>query len=87
MKHLLLILSFNLGLATVANAEGDHRSFFSGEFEQNPSYSDCVKAIKKGVVITTNQESGYRTFFYNDKLYTIIGRGVRLVCIASTKLK
>ena len=63
MKQLLLILLLTLGLATVANAEGDHRSIFRGDFEQNPSYSDCVKAIQKGVIITTNQKSGYRTFF------------------------
>ena len=85
MTKLLLILSFTLGLATLANA--DNRSIFRGEFEEKPSYSDCVKAIQKGVVITTNQEGGYRTFFYKDKLYTIIGRGTTLICKASTKLK
>jgi len=85
MKKPLLVLSFTLGLANVSNA--DTRSIFKGEFKDNPSYSECVKAIQKGVHITTNQKNGAHVFFYKDKICTIIGGSVNLVCLVGADLK
>ena len=85
MKKLLLVLSLTLGLAKIANA--DNKSIFKGEFKDNPSYSECVKAIQKGVHITTNPKNGAHVFFYKDKIYTIIGGYVNLVCLVGENLK
>ena len=85
MKQLLLILSLPLGLATVANASDF--STFTGKFKQNPSYSECVKAIEKGVIIKTNHPRGTTLFFYKDKIYTIGADPLTLVCYVGENLK
>ena len=85
MKKLLLILSFTLGLTTAATAS--EVSTFTGNWKLNPSYSECVKAIEKGVVITTNPKNGMHIFFYKDKIYTIGAEGTTLVCTIGENLK
>ena len=82
MKKLLLILGFTLLFGTTANANS---SIFKGKLDPNPSYSDCAKAIEKGVVISI-KDNGAHVFFYNDKIYTIRGGHALLVCIAREKL-
>ena len=78
MKKTLLVLSFTLGLANVSNA--DTKSIFKGEFKDNPSYSECVKAIENGVEVG-NRENSNRIFFYKDKLYTIAAGPFVFRCI------
>ena len=85
MKKLLLILSLTFGLTTVANASDF--STFTGKFKQNPSYSECVKAIEKGVIIKTNHTRGSTLFFYKDKIYTIGADSLTLVCYVGENLK
>ena len=82
MKHLTLTLSLILGLATSVSADA---SFFRGEIRMDPSYSECVKAIEKGVEVG-NRENSSRIFFYKDKLYTISASRHTLRCAVAENL-
>ena len=83
MRYLILTLSLLLGLATSVSA--DASSFFRGEIRADPSYSECVKAIEKGVEVG-NRENRSRIFFYKDKLYTISASRHTLRCAVAENL-
>ena len=79
MKQLILTLSLTLslilGLATSVSAS----SVFKGKYRSKPSYSECAKAIEKGVEVGSRENSN-RIFFYKDKLYTISASRYALRC-------
>ena len=78
MKTILAIIFMTF--ATQASSGGHSR--FEGERQPNPTYSECAKAMKKGVLVGVT-DKGYRVFFYNDHLYTITARHHIIVCFAA----
>ena len=76
MRYLILTLSLILGLATSVSATS---SVFKGKYRSKPSYSECAKAIEKGVEVGSRENSN-RIFFYKDKLYTISASRYALRC-------
>ena len=64
MKQLLLILGLSLGcIGTQASADF---KVFEGEYEDNPSLKECMKAAQKGNYIGRNNNLSYN---YNYRRY------------------
>jgi hypothetical protein len=80
LRAFVIILTLKTGTAASANS-----SVFKGTLKQNPEFSECVKAIEKGVVITI-RENGSHIFFYKNKLYTIRGGATVMVCMVGENL-
>jgi hypothetical protein len=78
---LLTIVATQFGTKASANI-----SIFQGTLKPSPKYSECVKAIEKGVVISI-KENGRHVFFYKDKLYSIGGNGATMVCMVGENFK
>ena len=76
MKKLLLILGLSLGfIGTQASAEF---KVFEGEYEDNPSFNECMKAAQKGNYIGRNGKTSY--IAYNNKIYLINADGPYMTC-------
>jgi len=58
------------------------QSSFKVKILDDPSYSECAKAIEKGVVVKID-ENGTHVFFYKDRLYTIMAGISYFECYAS----
>ena len=76
MKQLLLILGLSLGLVGT-HASADFK-VFEGEYEDNPSFKECMKAAQKGNYIGRNRDIS--SIAYNNKIYLINAEGHVMVC-------
>lgn len=85
MRTVLFVLLTFVATQFGTNASANS-SIFKGKLKQSPTYSECVKAIEKGVVITIRENGGH-IFFYKDKLYTIRGGPTAMVCIVGENFK
>jgi len=76
MKKLLLILGLSLGLVCT-QASADFK-VFEGEYEDNPSLKEYMKAAQKGNYIGRN--SNLSSIAYNNKIYLINADEHVMVC-------
>jgi len=73
MKRIL----FSLGLFLALVGSHAYAEIFYAE-PVNGTYSDCTKAIEKGVAILVDPEA--TIFYYKDRLYTIIPTPSTMEC-------
>ena len=64
MRTILAIIFMTLANQAIAS------STFVGEEKVNPSLSECSKVIENGTLVLIGKN--YRTYFYRDKLVTIM---------------
>ena len=57
-------------------------SRFNATYKDNPSYSECKKAIENGVVVNIDK-NGSHIFLYKDRLCTIITGPNFVKCLAA----
>ena len=72
-----LLFSLGLLLALIGN-QVYAKKFYGTKIE--PTYSDCTKAIEKGVAVTIDV-NGTHIFYYKDRLYTIIASPTQMECL------
>ena len=75
----ILVITF---MIFATHSSGASHSRFQGEKQPNPTYSECAKAMEKGVLVGVT-DKGYRVFFYKDHLYTIFAQHHIIVCLSA----